>query len=257
MNKTKTYLDELVEKYETKDFIKDDPIQFPHLYKSREDIEIAGFIAAMFAYGNRTVFVKKLKTFFDYVGNSPLDFVLNGDIHCDFCKNFDYRFSKGVDFIQILEILRELYSNSSLMELFKYGYEQERNVKQMFQTVTDYFYSRVTMPVTKGFYHLLPNPQKNSAMKRMCMFLRWMVRKPVVDLGIWKFIKPSELLIPLDVHVARVSRNMGLLTRKSNDFKSVVELMCELRKFCPEDPVKYDFAMFAYGIEEANKEKGF
>ena len=97
---------------------------------------------------------------------------------------------------------------------------------------------------------MIPNPQNGGAMKRMNMFLRWMVRKGPVDLGVWNFIKPSELLIPLDVHVARISREMGLLTRKSNDFKAVKELTNNLKKICPSDPVKYDFAMFGYGVTE-------
>ena len=96
---------------------------------------------------------------------------------------------------------------------------------------------------------MIPNPQNGGAMKRMNMFLRWMVRKGPVDLGIWSFIRPSELLIPLDVHVARVSREMGLLTRKSNDFKAVIELTNQLKSICPEDPVKYDFAMFGFGVQ--------
>ena len=135
------------------------------------------------------------------------------------------------------------------MELFEYGYKQTKSVKGMFQTVIDYFYSKVTMPVTQGFYHLLPNPKKNSAMKRMCMFLRWMVRKGNVDFGIWNFIPASELIIPLDVHVARLSRELGLLTKNNNDFSAVTQLMQNLSMLDKNDPVKYDFALFGYGIE--------
>ena len=123
------------------------------------------------------------------------------------------------------------------------------------QAVVDYFYSNAPKTVTQGFYHMIPNPQNGGAMKRMNMFLRWMVRKGPVDLGIWDFIKPSKLLIPLDVHVARVSREMGLLTRKSNDFRAVVELTNNLKNICPEDPVKYDFAMFAFGVESNKIER--
>ena len=119
----------------------------------------------------------------------------------------------------------------------------------MFQTVVDYFYAQAPKIVNQGFYHMLPNPQNKGAMKRMNMFLRWMVRKGPVDLGIWKFIQPKDLLIPLDVHVARVSREMRLLERKSNDFQAVIELTNKLREFCPRDPVKYDFAMFGFGVQ--------
>ena len=118
----------------------------------------------------------------------------------------------------------------------------------MFKVVTDYFYSRVKIKVGQGFYHLIPNPEHNGTMKRMNMLMRWFVRDGEVDLGIWKFIPKSELLIPMDVHVARVSREMGLLTRKSNDKKAVYELTQNLRKLNPQDPVKYDFAMFGKGI---------
>ena len=118
----------------------------------------------------------------------------------------------------------------------------------MFECVVDYFYSRASEKAKQGFYQMIPNPHNGGAMKRMCMFLRWMVRKGPVDLGIWNFISPSELYIPLDVHVGRISRQTGLLTRKANDFKSVIELTENLKKFCPNDPVKYDFAMFGYGV---------
>ena len=120
---------------------------------------------------------------------------------------------------------------------------------KILQTVVDYFYARAPKNAGHGFYHMIPNPQKGGAMKRMNMFLRWMVRKSDVDVGIWNFMKPKDLYIPLDVHVARQSRGMGLLTRKSNDYRAVVELMSHLREFCPTDPVKYDFAMFGYGVK--------
>ena len=117
------------------------------------------------------------------------------------------------------------------------------------QTIVDYFYANAPKTVNQGFYHMIPNPQKGGAMKRMNMFLRWMVRKGPVDLGIWEFIQPKDLLIPLDVHVARVSREMKLLGRKSNDFQAVIELTNKLKEFCPTDPVKYDFAMFGFGVQ--------
>ena len=118
----------------------------------------------------------------------------------------------------------------------------------MFEGVVDYFYSRVDKSAGQGFYHMIPNPQNGGAMKRMCMYLRWMIRKGPVDVGIWDFITPAQLYIPLDVHVGRISRQMGLLKRNANDFKSVIELTEKLKEFCPQDPVKYDFAMFGYGV---------
>ena len=122
----------------------------------------------------------------------------------------------------------------------------------MFIPISDYFYSRAK-DYAQGFSFMIPDANKGSAMKRMCMFLRWMIRKSVVDFGIWNFMPASDLYIPLDVHVARMSREMGLLTRKQNDFKAVVELTNNLKQLCPKDPVKYDFALFGYGIELSKK----
>ena len=118
----------------------------------------------------------------------------------------------------------------------------------MLQGVADYFYSNVSMEITQGFYHLIPNPSKGGAMKRMNMMLRWFVRKSPVDVGIWNFVDKSELIIPLDVHVANISRQIGLLTRKNNDMKSAVEVTQNLKIFAPNDPVKYDFALFGIGV---------
>ena len=250
---TKQELDNLVSKYETEDFIKDDPIQFIHKYPQKEDAELAGFIASLFAYGNRKMFIAKLNNLFERADNKISDYIKAGDFSN--LKGFEYRFSKDNDIIPIFETLNKLYFESKgLEELFEYGYKQDNDIYKMLKAVVDYFYSRAPKTAGQGFYHMIPNPENGGAMKRMNMFLRWMVRKPPVDLGIWTFIKPKDLLIPLDVHVARVSRNMGLLTRKSNDFKAVIELTSKLRELCPEDPVKYDFAMFAFGVE-LNKKK--
>ena len=263
---TKNELDNLVAKYETVDFIKDDPIQFPHRFKNKKDVELAGFIASLFAYGNRKMFIAKLNDLFNRADNDIANYIKNGDF-----KNLaglEYRFSKDFDIIPIFEILHKLYSEShGLEELFEYGWSVSElnqisphptpikggnapiDYLKFFQTVIDYFYSRASKTVGQGFYHMLPNPANGGAMKRMNMFLRWMIRKSPVDLGIWDFMQPKDLLIPLDVHVARISRNMGILSRKSNDFKAVLELTDKLRKFSPNDPVKYDFAMFAFGVE--------
>lgn len=245
---TKTELDKLVKKYETPEFIKDDPIQFIHKYKVKSDSELAGFVASLFAYGNRKVFIKKLDEILSKANGDVTGFVKNGDFSS--LKGVEYRFSKDNDIVPIFEILSQLYNESKgLEELFEYSWKNADDYSKFFQTVVDYFYSRAPKTVGQGFYHMIPNPANGGAMKRMNMFLRWMVRKPPVDLGIWNFMQPKDLLIPLDVHVARISREMGLLSRKSNDFKSVTELTARLREFCPEDPVKYDFAMFAFGVE--------
>lgn len=265
---TKNELDNLVEKYETTDFIKDDPIQFPHRFKNKKDIELAGFIASLFAYGNRKMFIAKLNDLFNRADNDIANYIKNGEFKN--LKGLEYRFSKDYDIIPIFEILHTLYKESrGLDELFEYGWNNSKleqttslhkrgndynrlntcEYLKFFQTVIDYFYSHAPKTVGQGFYHMLPNPANGGAMKRMNMFLRWMIRKSPVDLGIWDFMQPKDLLIPLDVHVARVSRNMGLLNRKSNDFKAVIELTSKLQEFSPNDPTKYDFAMFAFGVE--------
>ena len=251
-DKIKKLLDEYAIKYDTKDFIKDDPSKFIHLYQSPKDIEIAGFIASMFAYGKRELFIGKLETFLTN-DRKLTDFIKEFDENDELLKNFDYRFSKGVDFIQILKILQKLdRENETLGSLFRYCYEKSGNISAMLQCVTEYFYSNVTENITQGFYHLLPNPAKGGAMKRMNMMLRWFVRKSPVDVGIWNFIDKSELIIPLDVHVGNISRQIGLLTRKNNDMKSAVEITERLKEFDARDPVKYDFALFGIGVNGIN-----
>lgn len=246
---TKTELDKLVEKYENKTFIESDPIQIPHRYKDKEDIEIVAFISALFAYGSRKVFIPKLDELFSKMGKKPLEYIKNGEFSN--LINFNYRFAKENDVIEILKILSKLYnSNETLQTLFRYGYEQKSDIKGMLQVVTDYFYLNSTDNVGEGFYFMLANPKNNGAMKRLNMFLRWLVRKPPVDFGLWDFITTSELLIPLDTHVAKISREMNLLTRKSNDFKAVLELTDKLKQFDANDPTKYDFAIYAKGINE-------
>lgn len=246
---TKTELDKLVEKYENKTFIESDPIQIPHRYKDKEDIEIVAFISALFAYGSRKVFIPKLDELFSKMGKKPLEYIKNGEFSN--LINFNYRFAKENDVIEILKILSKLYnSNETLQALFRYGYEQKSDIKGMLQVITDYFYLNSTDNVGEGFYFMLANPKNNGAMKRLNMFLRWLVRKPPVDFGLWDFIPTSELLIPLDTHVAKISREMNLLTRKSNDFKAVLELTDKLKQFDANDPTKYDFAIYAKGINE-------
>lgn len=244
----KEKLDKLVEQYETFDFIKDDPVQFIHRYTDKKDIEIAGFISSLVAYGSRVQFIKKLDFLFNNIAqNEPLNFIRN--FEPEIIGDFNYRFGKPIDFIAIFNILKELYAHDSLEELFEYGYSNNR----LFEAVVDYFYARAGKNVGQGFYHMIPNPKNGGAMKRMCMYLRWMVRKSPVDAGIWNFMPSRDLYIPLDVHVARVSRQMGLLTRKANDFKSVIELTEKLKEFDSNDPVKYDFAIFGYGIDKTNQ----
>ena len=243
-NDLKEYLEGLVEKYEVLDFIPDDPVRFLHRYKRVEDVEIAGFIASIFAFGSRKVFLQKLEILFDLMDEGPYQYVINGDFKLD---NFVYRFLKAQDVIGVFQVLHKLYLyDGGLKALFRKAIASG----DLMQYVCDYFYKNAPQFVGKGFLFAIPNPKCKGAMKRMWMFLRWMVRKSVVDVGVWQDImKPSQLKIPLDTHVARVSRELGLLKRSGNGWCAVEEVTSKLREFDPEDPIKYDFALFGYGID--------
>lgn len=247
---TKYKLDELAKQYETTDFIVPDPVQFIHMFKNKRDIEIAGFLASMFAYGNRKAFIPKINELLDIMHYKPLEYIMNFNHTSKELDNFDYRFSKGCDIKEIIIILQKLYKTdkSSLEELFAYGWNTHKTVKGMLITVCDYFYANVTNKVTKGFYHLIPDAKKSSALKRMNMFLRWMVRDGCIDAGIWNFMPKSELIIPLDTHVARISVKTGLIDKANGDFKTAEAITKVLRTFDANDPIKYDFALFGYGV---------
>ncbi len=246
---TTDFLDDLAVQYEKCDFIKNDPIQFLHRYEDCAEIELAAFIASLLAYGRREMFIQKLDLIFDAIGGSPVEFVKNYNLKNTCLNGINYRFTKNVDIKQIFLILNSLYvENESLRTLFEYAWNSTHEIKSMLQIVVNYFYSKITLEVTNGFYHLLPNPEKGSALKRLNMFLRWLVREGEVDLGIWKFIPKSELIIPLDTHVARISRKLNLITSNSNNFKTALELTEKLKTFDKNDPTKYDFALFGYGV---------
>ena len=237
----KDKLDSLVKKYETPEFIKSDPIRIPHKYKEKKDIEISGFISSLFAFGKREMFLKKLDYLFSLC-DTPQGLIK--DYKKYNLDDFLYRFIKSKDLIELLRILNKLYccDKSSLEELF---YQNDRLKK-----VTDYFYKNCNYSDSLGFCFMFARPENQGAMKRLNMFLRWMVRGGCVDFGIWDFIKKSELLIPLDTHVARLSREFGLLKRKQNDYKAVIELTEKLKEYDETDPVKYDFALFGLGVNE-------
>lgn len=244
---TKLELDKLAEKYDKKLFIKDDPIQFVYRFTKPEEQELAGFISALFAYGSRKVFIQKLYDLFSIMDYKPIDYIKRGKFSN--LNGFNYRFAKEYDVIKILKILNKLYQSESIKSLFRYGYESTNTISGMLQIVADYFYSNVD-EITQGFAFMLANPKNGGAMKRMNMYLRWMVRNSDVDLGLWDFIPKSELLIPLDTHVAKISRQMGLITRKSNDMRTVIELSNKLKEFDNADPTKYDFAIYGLGINK-------
>ena len=245
---TKNKLDKLVKQYEVKSFTDNDPSQFLRRFKEEKDIEITSFISALFAFGKREAFIEKLNFIFNKMFPSPYKFIMSFDGKG--FEGFKYRFIKEEDLVNLLFCLKKLYKKGeTLKTLFQYGYETSGKIRGMLQIVVDYFYSNAKTPQNGGFKHLLPDPKKGSALKRFCMFLRWMVRNGEVDLGLWKFIPKSELIIPMDTHVIQQAQKMGLLNSPKADFKTAVQLTEILKQFDPNDPAKYDFALFGYGID--------
>ena len=246
----KKYLEGLREKYETVDFIKDDPVQFPHIFKNDiKNLELTGFIASVFAFGRRDAFIQKLSQILDFMHHNPYEFILNFDKNEDKLNGFIYRFYKDYDIKALFYILQSvLKEGMTLGDLF---YEsRDKNTKNILQNIYNVFENSKYNPKSQGFSFMMANPNKGGANKRMNMFLRWMVRKGPVDFGIWDFIKPCELIIPLDIHVGNVSRGLELLKRKQNDYTAAWELTQKLKEFDKNDPVKYDFALFGAGVNK-------
>jgi uncharacterized protein (TIGR02757 family) len=246
----KEFLDEKVDLYNHPNFIESDPIQIPHLYTLKEDIEIAGFLAATIAWGNRKMIINNAKRMMDLMGNSPYDFVMshNGN-DLQRLETFVHRTFNGQDFIGFIKSLQNIYLNHGGIEsIFTLHQEKDsmQNAISKFKTI---FFEIEHLNRTEKH---ISDPNKNSSSKRLNMWLRWNCRQDNkgVDLGIWKNISPSQLSCPLDVHSGNVARKLGLLTRKQNDAKALAELDQNLRALDPKDPVKYDFALFGLGVFE-------
>jgi len=248
-NELKEFLDAKVLEYNQPKFIESDPIQIPHLFSLKEDIEIAGFLTATIAWGKRNMIIKNATKMMDLLGNSPYDFVMNHKPHhLDTFEGFVHRTFNTTDFSYFITALQHLYKNHNGLETAFIPQENE-NLQDAIANFKNTFFE-IEHP-TRTTKHV-SNPQKGSAAKRINMFLRWMVRKDNtgVDFGIWNHIKPAQLSCPLDVHSGNVARKLGLLTRKQNDAKALAGLDDSLRKLDPTDPVKYDFALFGLGVFE-------
>jgi len=248
----KALLDQKVKLYNQVDFITYDPISVPHQFLKKEDIEIIGFITSLISWGSRILIIRTCKQIAILMDYSPFDFLTNRSVS-EFRKfeNFYYRTFKSDDIIFLLNALRNIY-------LHKGGFETIANTAfsrsfSIMDVISDIRNILLETPHVKRSEKHFPNPLKGSAAKRINMFLRWMVRKDDkgVDFGIWNKIPNNALMCPLDVHSGRVARKLGLLTRKQNDWKSVVELTQRLSCFDPDDPVKYDFALFGLGAFES------
>jgi len=255
IDKLKAFLDLKVEKFEQANFIADDPIQIPHSFSKKQDIEIAALFAAVLAWGLRKTIINKTKELLNRIDNSPHDFVLfHSENELKKLIGFKHRTFNDTDLLYFITFLRTVYQkNDSLECIFLTKTPQkEKNTEQFLVKFYSYFCSLPDFPLRTKKH--ISSPTTHSACKRLSMFLRWMVRsdEKKVDFSIWTKISPSQLICPLDVHVERIARELGLLERKQKDWRAAVELTENLKKSDKNDPVKYDFALFGIGIENKN-----
>ncbi len=246
----KEFLDEKVALYNTTDFIETDPIQIPHLFSTKEDIEISGFLAATIAWGNRTMIIRNSNRMMDLMGNSPFDFVMaHTEADLEKLNDFVHRTFNATDFKTFIRALKNIYENRGGMEnVFKISLSNNALQPAITSFKSTFFEIEHVQRTQKH----VGDPLRGSSAKRVNMFLRWMVRhdNAGVDFGLWKNMSPSQLSCPLDVHSGNVARKLGLLTRSQNDAKAVLELDLKLRELDATDPVKYDFALFGLGAFE-------
>ena len=246
----KEFLDEKVILYNRPDFIASDPIQIPHLFSRKEDIEIAGFLAATIAWGNRKMIIANAKKMVSLMGDSPYDFVMNHkEHHLELLESFVHRTFNGTDFTTFIKALQHIYANHDGLEAVFAQHVKDDSLQPAISGFKKAFFE---IPHQNRTQKHVSVPLSGSAAKRINMYLRWMVRNDNagVDFGIWKNIPASALSCPLDVHSGNVARKLGLLTRKQNDAKALAELDIQLRLMDASDPVKYDFALFGLGVFE-------
>lgn len=249
----KAFLDQKVDEYNQPRFIASDPVLIPHRFSQKQDIEIAGFFAALFAWGNRTIIINKCNELLRLMDNAPYDFMrhhTDGDLKT--FMQFKHRTFNTTDLLYFISFLQYYYAQHlSLESAFSiWMTAEDETVERALTHFHNYFFSLPYAPDRTKKH--VATPARGSHCKRLNMFLRWMVRKDDcgVDFGIWSDIKPSQLVCPVDVHVARVARKLGLLTAPQLNWKAALELTGHLKGFDPADPAKYDFALFGLGIVE-------
>ena len=250
-------LDQKVKQYNQIEFIGKDPISIAHLFTKKQDIEIAGFFAAIFAWGNRTTIINKSKELLERMDNAPYAFCIgHGDADLKKLLGFAHRTFNDTDLLYCIEFFKMHYSKNESLEtaFFKSDNIDSKNelnaVEKALIQFQDYFFSLEQAPARTKKH--IASPITDSTCKRLNMFLRWMVRKDNqgVDFGLWKSISPAALIMPIDVHVARVSRALGILKRTQTDWQTAIELTHYCRTLDAKDPVKYDFALFSLGVIE-------
>ena len=246
----KEFLDEKVILYNNPKFIESDPIQIPHLFSKKEDIEIAAFLTATISWGNRTMIIKNASKMMDLFDNAPFDFIMNHqESDLSSLEGFVHRTFNAIDLQQFITSLKHIYTHHNGLENVLLVKEKETDYKNSIHHLKQVFFEISHQQRTQKH---ISDPLKNSAAKRINMFLRWMVRddNKGVDFGLWKTHKSANLSCPLDVHSGNVARKLKLLLRKQNDWKALSELDNNLRKLDKNDPVKYDFALFGLGVFE-------
>ncbi len=246
----KDFLNEKVIQYNQPKFIESDPIQIPHLFSKKEDIEIAGFLTATIAWGKRAMIIKNAHKMMEIMDNSPYDFVINHqEKDLEKITHFVHRTFNLIDFKYFIQALQYIYLKHNGLETVFYNNVLDNSMKNSIHQFKKIFFE---IPHPERTTKHISDPFKGSAAKRINMYLRWMVRQDDkgVDFGIWKSISPSVLSCPLDVHSGNVARKLGLLTRKQNDWKALALLDENLRKLDSKDPSKYDFALFGLGVFE-------
>ncbi|WP_434036165.1 TIGR02757 family protein [Formosa sp. 4Alg 33] len=252
MTKTelKDFLDSKVIEYNNPNFIESDPIQIPHQFTLKEDIEISGFLTATISWGNRKSIIKNANHMMELLDHSPYDFVMNhSETDLDTLNAFVHRTFNGADFAQFITSLKHIYTNHYGLEALFAKHADTDSLQPAIHQFKKVFFEAEHLQRTQKH---ISDPMKNSAAKRINMFLRWMVRNDNtgVDFGIWNTLSPAQLSCPLDVHSGNVARKLKLLSRKQNDGKALNELDLALRKLDKTDPVKYDFALFGLGVFE-------
>jgi len=247
----KSFLDEKIQLFNRTEFIETDPIQVPALFTTKENIEIAGFLAATLAWGQRPTIIRNALKLATLMQNNPLEFLLNSsEEDWEVFQSFKHRTFNGTDCIYFLKSLKNIYLNhGGLEQVFTDGFRKENSIFSALVHFRKVFFELDHERRTEKH---VSDVEKGAAAKRLNMYLRWMVRNDQgnVDFGLWKQIPASALMLPLDVHTGNVARKLGLLTRTQNDWRAVEEITAKLRKYDPEDPIKYDFALFGLGVFE-------
>lgn len=254
----KYILDEAHNKYNNIDFVETDPIQIPHRFSKKEDIEIAGFLTATIAWGQRKSIIKNANRLMSFMDDSPYDFLMNGNLETDWqaVRKFVHRTFNADDCMDFMKALKHIYKNKGGLEnVMTEGFNKDKTIFSVLNHFRSVFFEIEHNAHTQKH---ISNVSSNSSAKRLNMFLRWMIRKDdkEVDFGLWEGIPMSALMLPLDVHTADVGRALGILTRKQNDWKAVVEITDVLRKLDVTDPIKYDFSLFGIGAFAGKAEFG-